>query len=72
MDIVAAVLTIVILGLLYWCMIKKETTRRIGVFQALLPLALGIASMFISALVTVLLAKALRRPPLITSPSSEE
>ncbi len=59
MEIVAAALTIVILGLLYWCMIKKETTRRIGVFQALLPLALGIASMFISALVTVLLAKAL-------------
>ncbi len=59
MDILAAVLTIVILGLLYWRMIKRETPERIGAFQALLPLGLGIVSMFIGGLVTVLLAKAL-------------
>ena len=59
MDILSAVLTIVILGLLYWRMIKRETPERIGAFQALLPLALGVVSMFIGVLVTVLLAKSL-------------
>lgn len=59
MEFVAAGLTIAILGLLYWGMIKKETTKRIGAVQALLPLALGVGSMFIGALATVLLAKSL-------------
>ena len=59
MEIVSAGLTIVILGLLYWRMIKRETPERIGAFQALLPLALGVVSMFIGVLVTVLLAKSL-------------
>ena len=59
MEIVSAGLTIVILGLLYWRMIKRETPERIGAFQALLPFALGVVSMFIGALATVLLAKSL-------------
>ena len=59
MDILSAILTIVILGLLYWRMIKREAPERIGAFQALLPLALGVVSMFIGVLVTVLLAKSL-------------
>ena len=58
MAIISAGLTIVVLGLLYWRMIKRETPERIGTFQALLPLGLGIASMFIGALGTVLIAKA--------------
>ena len=58
MEILATVLTIVILGFLYWGMIKRETPERIGVFQALLPLGLGIVSMFGGGLATVLLAKA--------------
>ena len=58
MDIIAAVLTIVILGILYWRMIKRETPERVGVFQALLPLGPGIASMFLGGLATVLVAKA--------------
>ena len=58
MEYLAAGLTIVILGLLYWRMIKRETPERIGAFQALLPLGLGIVSMFIGGLFTVLLAKA--------------
>ena len=59
MDILSAVLTIVILGFLYWRMIKRETPERIGAFQALLPFALGVASMFLGALATILLAKSL-------------
>ena len=59
MEIVSAGLTIVILGLLYWRMIKRETPERIGAFQALLPFALGVASMFLGALATILLAKSL-------------
>ncbi len=59
MEIVSAGLTIVILGLLYWRMIKRETPERIGGFQALLPIALGVVSMFIGALAAVLLARSL-------------
>ena len=59
MEIVSAGLTIVILGFLYWRMIKRETPERIGAFQALAPIALGVVSMFIGALATVLLAKSL-------------
>ena len=59
MEILAAGLTIVILGFLYWRMIKRETPERIGAFQALLPFALGVVSMFIGGLATVLLAKSL-------------
>ena len=59
MEIVSAGLTIVILGFLYWRMIKRETPEWIGAFQALFPIALGVVSMFIGALATVLLAKAL-------------
>ncbi len=33
------------LGFLYWRMINRETPERIGAFQALLPLALGVVSM---------------------------
>ena len=58
MKILAAGLTIVILGLLYWRMIKRETPERIGAFQALLPLGLGIVSMFVGGFGTILLAKA--------------
>ena len=59
MDILSAGLTIVILGFLYWRMIKREPPERIGAFQALLPVALGVVSMFIGGLSTVLLAKSL-------------
>ncbi len=59
MEIVSAGLTIAILGLLYWRMIKRETPERIGGLQALLPIALGVVSMFLGALATILLAKAL-------------
>lgn len=59
MEILSAGLTIVILGFLYWRMIKRETPERIGAFQALFPIALGVVSMFIGALATVLLAKSL-------------
>ena len=59
MEILAAGLTIVILGFLYWRMIERETPERIGAFQALTPVALGVASMFIGGLATVLLAKSL-------------
>lgn len=59
MEILSAGLTIVILGFLYWRMIKRETPERIGAFQALLPLALGVVSMFIGVFATVLLAKSL-------------
>ena len=59
MDILSAGLTVVILGFLYWRMIKRESPEQIGVFQALVPTALGIASMFIGAFFTVLLAKSL-------------
>lgn len=59
MGILSVVLTIAILGFLYWRMIKRETPEQIGAFQALLPLALGVGSMFLGALATVLLAKAL-------------
>lgn len=59
MEIVAAGLTIVILGFLYWRMIKRETPERIGAFQALVPFALGVVSMFIGGFATVLLARAL-------------
>ena len=59
MEILAAGLTIVILGFLYWRMIKRETPERIGAFQALFPIALGVVSMFIGGLATVLLAKSL-------------
>ena len=59
MDILAAAMTVVILGLLYWRMIRRETPERIGAVQALVPLALGVVSMFIGGLATVLLAKAL-------------
>ena len=59
MDILAAAMTIVILGLLYWRMIRRETPERIGAVQALVPLALGVVSMFMGGLATVLLAKAL-------------
>ena len=55
--ILSAVLTIVILGFLYWRMIKRETPERIGAIQALVPIALGVVSMFIGGLATVLLAK---------------
>ena len=59
MDILAAAMTVVILGLLYWRMIRRETPERIGAVQALVPLALGVVSMFMGGLATVLLAKAL-------------
>ena len=59
MEILAAGLTIVILGFLYWRMIKRETPERIGAFQALLPIALGVVSMFIGGFGTVLFAKSL-------------
>jgi len=59
MEILAAGLTIVILGFLYWRMIKREIPERIGAFQALFPIALGVVSMFIGGLATVLLAKSL-------------
>ncbi len=59
MDILSAVLTIVILGFLYGRMIKRETPERIGAFQALAPIALGVVSMFIGGLATVLLARSL-------------
>ena len=47
MELLSAGLTIVILGFLYWRMIKRETPERIGAFQALVPLGLGVVSMFI-------------------------
>ena len=59
MELVSAGLTIVILGSLYWRMIKRETPERIGAFHALVPIALGVVSMFIGAFATVLLAKSL-------------
>lgn len=59
MEILSAGLTIVILGFLYWRMIKREPPERIGAFQALVPIVLGVVSMFIGALATVLLAKSL-------------
>ena len=59
MEIVSAGFTIVILGFLYWRMIKREPPERIGAFQALVPIALGVVSMFIGAFATVLLAKSL-------------
>lgn len=59
MAILSAGLTILILGFLYWRMIKRESTERIGAFQALVPIALGILSMFIGVLATVLLARSL-------------
>ena len=59
MGILSVVLTIAILGFLYWRMIQRETPEQIGAFQALLPLALGVGSMFLGALATVLIAKAL-------------
>ena len=58
MEILSAGLTIVILGLLYWCMIKREIPKQIGAFQALLPLGLGIVSVFLGTLATIFLAKA--------------
>ena len=59
MELLSAGLTIVILGFLYWRMIKRETPERIGALQALVPLGLGVVSMFIGGGGTVLLAKAL-------------
>ena len=59
MEILSAGLTIVILGFLYWRMIKRETPERIGAFQALAPIALGVVSMFIGGFATVLLARSL-------------
>ena len=59
MELLSAGLTIVILGFLYWRMIKRETPERIGALQALVPLGLGVVSMFIGAFSTVLLAKSL-------------
>ena len=58
MEILSAGLTTVILGLLYGRMIKRETPNRIGAFQALLPLGLGIVSMFIGGLAAIFLVKA--------------
>lgn len=59
MAIISAGLAIVILGFLYWRMIKRETPKQIGALQALVPIALGVVSMFIGALATILLAKSL-------------
>lgn len=49
MSILTVVVTVAILGFLYWRMIKREVPERIGAFQALLPIALGVVSMFPSA-----------------------
>ena len=50
MDILAAAMTAVILGLLYWRMIRRETPERIGVALALA----GYAGLLIYELVVLI------------------
>ena len=46
-SVLTVALTLVILGFLYWRMIKREVPERIGAFQAILPFGLGILSMLL-------------------------
>ncbi len=46
-SVLTVALTLVILGFLYWRMIKREVPERIGAFQAVLPFGLGILSMLL-------------------------
>ncbi len=59
METLSSALTIVILGFLCWRMIRRAAPQRIGAFQALVPSGLGVVSVFLGGLATVLLAKAL-------------
>ena len=45
MMIISTGITIVILGFLYWRMVKREIPRPVGWLQALLPIAIGLLSM---------------------------
>ena len=45
MSIVSTVLTILLLGFLYWRMVKREIPEPVGWLQALLPIAVGMLSM---------------------------
>ena len=50
MTIISVIMTVIILGILYWRMVKREIPEPIGWQQALIPIAIGMVSFPITAL----------------------
>ena len=46
MTIISVIMTVIILGILYWRMVKREIPEPIGWQQALIPIAIGIVCVF--------------------------
>ena len=44
MTIISVIMTIIILGILYWRMVKREIPEPVGWQQALIPIAIGMVS----------------------------
>jgi len=44
MTVISVIMTIIILGILYWRMVKRETPEPVGWKQALIPVAIGMVS----------------------------
>ena len=63
MSVVSTVLTILLLGFLYWRMVKREIPEPVGWLQALLPIAIGMLSMPMTIPVSMGYLKALSADP---------
>ena len=63
MMIISTGITIVILGFLYWRIVKREIPRPVGWVQALLPIAIGLLSMPMTLPISMSYLKALAAEP---------
>lgn len=63
MTIVSVIMTVIILGILYWRMVKREIPEPIGWQQALIPIAIGMVSFPITVPFSMGLMKAMGKDP---------
>ena len=63
MTIISVIMTVIILGILYWRMVKREIPEPIGWQQALIPIAIGIVSFPITVPFSMGLMKAMGKDP---------
>ena len=63
MTIISVIMTVIILGILYWRMVKREIPEPIGWQQALIPIAIGMVSFPITVPFSMGLMKAMGKDP---------
>jgi len=63
MAVISVIITIIILGILYWRMVKREIPKPVDWKQALIPIAIGMLSFPITVPVSMGLMKAMGKDP---------